>query len=107
MDVDLGLVGQQLGDAGGVVGQVGHLVIVGVATERLEQDPEEVGEDAVGAGALCVPNVVVHVGHTAGEGKHDDEEGDEEHDLKQNLFLFRPTTFQNLRCLSAWLSWRG
>ena len=79
MDVDLGLVGQQLGDAGGVVGQVGHLVIVGVAAERLEQDPEEVGEDAVGAGALCVPNVVVHVGHTAGEGKHDDEEGDEEH----------------------------
>ena len=43
MDIDLGLVGQQLGDAGGVVGQVGHLVIVGVAAERLEQDPEEVG----------------------------------------------------------------
>ena len=35
VDVDLGLVGQQLGDAGGVVWQVRHFVVVWVPSERL------------------------------------------------------------------------
>ena len=80
VDVDLRLVHEQPGKTVGVVGKVGDLVIVGVASERLEQHPEEVGEDAVGARALCVPDVVVHVGDPAGEGEHYDKESNEEHE---------------------------
>ena len=49
---------------------------------HLKQDPEEVCEDALRAGARGpggVAQVVEHVGDPAGEGGHDDEEGDEEH----------------------------
>jgi hypothetical protein len=45
----------------------------------LEKNPEEVGEDTTGAGACSVCEVVEHVGHSTGEGQHDDKEGDQEH----------------------------
>ena len=72
----------QVSEAVGAVGKIGDSVIVGVATERLEQNPEEVGEHSPGAGArveLEVLEVVEHERDAAGERQHDHEEGDEEH----------------------------
>ena len=49
---------------------------------HLKQNPEEVCEDALSAGARGpggVAQVVEHIGDPAGECGHDDEEGDQEH----------------------------
>jgi len=45
----------------------------------LKKDPEEVSEDTTSAGACPIREVVEHVGHSTGEGQHDHEEGDQEH----------------------------
>jgi len=43
-------------EAGGVVGQVCHVLVLGIAPEGLQQHPEEVGEHSGGcdAGTLLV-----------------------------------------------------
>ena len=64
------------------VRKIGDGVIVWVASKRLEQNPEEVGEDPACAGTrveLYILEVVEHERDAAGEGKHDNEEGDQEH----------------------------
>ena len=54
--LDVGLLRRDLVEAAGVVGQVGHVLVLGIAAERLQQHPEEVGVDSGGchAGSLLI-----------------------------------------------------